>query len=86
VSARMMAVLAADHAEKKTVMIDATYFKANRTATSTCVKKVAWTSDWANQRRNEHESACLLRSSGASSQPVCYCRTIQRLHRCAGAF
>ena len=37
--ARMMAGLAAEHGEKKTVMIDATYFKAHRTATSMGVKK-----------------------------------------------
>lgn len=32
--ARMMADLAADHGEQKAVMIDATYVKAHRTATS----------------------------------------------------
>ena len=32
--ARMMAGLAAEHGEEKTVMIDATYLKAHRTATS----------------------------------------------------
>ncbi len=37
--ARMMAGLAADHGETKTVMIDATYLKAHRTATSLGVKK-----------------------------------------------
>ena len=37
--ARMMAGLAAHHGEKKTVMIDATYLKAHRTATSLGVKK-----------------------------------------------
>ena len=37
--ARMMAGLAADHGERKTVMIDATYLKAHRTATSMGVKK-----------------------------------------------
>ena len=35
----MVAGLAADHGEKKTVMIDATYLKAHRTATSLGVKK-----------------------------------------------
>lgn len=38
-AARMMAGLAAEHGEKKTVMIDATYLKAHRTATSMGVKK-----------------------------------------------
>ncbi len=37
--ARMMADLAAEHSEEKTVMIDATYMKAHRTATSLGVKK-----------------------------------------------
>ena len=37
--ARMMAGLAAEHSEKTTVMIDATYLKAHRTATSMAAKK-----------------------------------------------
>ena len=37
--ARMMAGLAAEHGEENTVMIDATYLKAHRTATSMAVKK-----------------------------------------------
>ena len=37
--AAMMAGLAAEHGEEKTVMIDATYLKAHRTATSMAVKK-----------------------------------------------
>ena len=37
--ASMMVGLAADHGERKTVMIDTTYLKAHRTATSMCVKK-----------------------------------------------
>ena len=37
--AQMMMGLAADHGEEKTVMIDATYLKAHRTATSMGVKK-----------------------------------------------
>ena len=39
VFARIMAGLAAEHREEKTVMIDATYLKAHRTATSMGVKK-----------------------------------------------
>ena len=35
----MMIGLAAEHGEKKTVMIDATYLKAHRTATSLAAKK-----------------------------------------------
>ena len=37
--ARMMVGLAAEHGEEKIVMIDATYLKAHRTATSLGVKK-----------------------------------------------
>ena len=37
--ARMMAGLAALHGEKNTVMIDATYLKAHRTASNLGVKK-----------------------------------------------
>ena len=37
--ARMMVGLAAEHGEKTTVMIDATYLKAHRTATSMAAKK-----------------------------------------------
>ena len=37
--AQMMVGLAAEHGEEKTVMIDATYLKAHRTATSMGVKK-----------------------------------------------
>jgi len=37
--ARMMVGLAAEHGEKETVMIDATYLKAHRTATSMAAKK-----------------------------------------------
>ena len=37
--AEMLIGLAADHGEEKTVMIDATYLKAHRTASSLAVKK-----------------------------------------------
>lgn len=37
--AQMMVGLAAEHGEEKTVMIDATYLKAHRTASSLGVKK-----------------------------------------------
>ena len=39
VFARIMMGLAAENAEHKTIMIDATYLKAHRTASSLCVKK-----------------------------------------------
>jgi transposase len=37
--AKMMAGLVAEHGEKNTVMVDATYLKAHRTASSLVVKK-----------------------------------------------
>ena len=59
--ARMMLGLAGEHGEKKTVMIDATYLKAHRTATSLAAKKGgAWRPRRANQGRHEHEAACHL--------------------------
>ncbi len=85
VFARIMAGLAAEHGEKKTVMIDATYLKAHRTATSLGVKKGGVrTPDRAHQGRHEHQAARHLRQPGAPAQPVRHRRTGQRLHRRAG--
>ena len=56
--ARMMIGLTAEHGEKKTVMIDATYLKAHRTATRLTAKKGAWTPRRPNQGRHEHQAAC----------------------------
>ncbi|GAB4536395.1 MAG: hypothetical protein Tsb0024_06470 [Ruegeria sp.] len=58
--ARMMAGLAAEHGEKGTVMIDATYLKAHRTATSMAAKRGSWPPDWPNQGRYEYQAACHL--------------------------
>ncbi len=52
--------LSADHGEENTVMIDATYLKAHRTASSLGVKKGARTTDWLDQRWREHEATCHL--------------------------
>ncbi|EBA18263.1 hypothetical protein RSK20926_11109 [Roseobacter sp. SK209-2-6] len=41
----MMAGLAAEHGELKTMMIDTTYLKAHRTATSMAAKIGAWLSN-----------------------------------------
>ena len=65
--ARMMAGLAAEHGEEKTVMIDATYLKAHRTATSLDVKMGAWTPDQSDQGRHEHEAALYLLQQGTPS-------------------
>lgn len=58
VFARMMDGLASEAATPKTVMIDATYLKAHRTASSLGLKKGGRTSDWSNQGRHEHQTAC----------------------------
>ena len=58
--ATMMIGLAAQHGKEKTVMIDATYLKAHRTATSLAAKRGAWTPRRPNQGRHEHEAACHL--------------------------
>ena len=57
----MMVGLAAEHGEEKTVMIDATYLKAHRTATSMAAKKGTWTPERPNQGRHEYQTACHLR-------------------------
>ena len=59
VFARMMEGLSSDAAVPKTVMIDATYLKAHRTASSLGLKKKgAWSTDWPDQGRHEHQIAC----------------------------
>jgi transposase len=77
--ARMMADLAAEHGEEKTVMIDATYLKAHRTATSMAAKKGARSSDRSHQRRHEHQAARNLRQSGTTDRPVRHRGTGQRI-------
>jgi len=60
--ARMMEGLASDGTEQKTVMIDATYLKVHRTASSLRAKKEgrrpARASDWADQGWVEYQTAC----------------------------
>ena len=77
VFARMMDGLAAEAATPKTVMIDATYLKAHRTATSLRSKKGArrqkGQSDRPNQRRREHQVARSHRR-GRSPDPVLHDR------------
>ena len=64
--AQMLVGLAAEHGEEKTVMIDATYLKAHRTATSMAAKKGGRSPDRSNERRDEHEAACYLRQPGST--------------------
>ncbi len=58
VFARIMAGLAAEHGEQKTVMIDATYLKAHRTATSMGVKV---------RRISQQSSGLLTRRTGVDA-------------------
>ena len=44
--------------DRKTIMIDATYLKAHRTAFSFGVKKGAGSPDWSHQRGHEYQVAC----------------------------
>lgn len=55
--AQTMVGLAAEHGEEKTTMIDTTYLKAHRTASSLGVKKENASPDWENQRRYEYQVA-----------------------------
>lgn len=81
VFARMMAGLAAEVPDHKTVSIDAIYLKAHRTASSLRLKKGAWTSDRADKRWYEYEVACRNRHDW-TADPVLHNRgPSQRLHR-----
>ena len=80
VFARMMEGLAAADPEPKTIMIDATYLKAHRTATSLRLKKGARPTDRANQGWHEHQAACRHRCSRAADPVLHDRRSGQRLH------
>ena len=54
---RMMEGLAAVEAVPKTVMIDAAYLKAHRTASSLRIKRGPWPADRPHQSRHEHQAA-----------------------------
>ena len=77
----MMAGLAAEHGEKKTLMIDATYLKAHRTASSLGAKKGARPPDWSHQGRHEHQASCGPRQQRPAAQLLRLYRTGERLHR-----
>ena len=85
VFARMMDGLASEAAVPKTVMIDATYLKAHRTATSLPSKKGGGRrpkgpSDRPNQGRHEHEAARRHRCRWPSDPVLHDRRPSQRLH------
>ena len=67
VFARIMVALAAEAPDNTTISIDATYLTAHRTASSLRVKKGAWTSDRADQRRYEHKVTCCDRHDRATN-------------------
>jgi hypothetical protein len=58
VFARIMEGLAAAGAERKTVVIDATYLKAHRTAAILSVKKGVRPRHRAHEKRAEHQASC----------------------------
>ena len=58
VFARIMEGLVAEAPDNKMISIGATYLKAHRTASSLSVKKGAWTSYRAYQKRHEYKVAC----------------------------
>ncbi len=53
-----MTGLAAEEADHKTIMIDATYLKVHRTASSLRLKKGARQTDRTPQGWHEYETAC----------------------------
>lgn len=67
---RMMECLSGIRAERRTVMTDATYLKAHRTASSLRVKGGSRTTDRSHQRRHEHKAARRHRRERAPDQPV----------------
>lgn len=83
--ARMFLELAQAGEQTGTVMIDATYLKAHRTAASLRLKKHQGPSDRTDQRRAKHQTARCHRWSGPTHSPVHDCRTELRLNRRAGA-
>ena len=84
VFARIMEGLAAEGTERKTIMIDATYLKAHRTASSLRLKKGAWQTDRVDERRDEHEAACHHRQYRTSDPLLHHSWSSQRLYRGQG--
>ncbi|MGN5374853.1 IS5 family transposase [Sphingomonas hankookensis] len=82
---RMMEGLAAAGAEPKTVMIDATYLKAHRTAASLRLKRGSRPPDRSYQGRPEHQAACPRRRKRPPLELLHDGRPGQRLHWRGGA-
>ena len=79
---RIMDGLSAAKAEPQTIMIDATYLKAHRTASSLRLKKGSRPPDRSHQRRYEHQTACGHRSERTTAELFHDCGGDQRLYRC----
>ena len=79
---RMMQGLSGAQSERRTVMIDATYLKAHRTASSLRVKRGAWAADRAHEGRHEHQASRSDRCQWTPHQPVHDSGPSQRLHWC----
>ena len=73
VFARIMEGLAAEHFEHKAIMIDATYLKAHRTASSLRLKKGARTPNRAHEGRHEYQVACRHRRIWSPSSVLYDC-------------
>ena len=77
----MMDGLASRGTERKTIMIDATYLKAHRTASSLRVKRGSRPADRTHKRRDEHQASRGDGCQGSSDQLLHDGGTGQRLHR-----
>ena len=83
---RMMEGLAAASATPKTIIIDATYLKAHRTASGLRVKRGSRAAHWSHQGRHEHEAARSYRRKRSPAELFHDRWPGQRLHwRCSAA-
>lgn len=78
---RMMEGLSAQRAEPQTIMIDATYLKAHRTASSLGVKKGIRAPDRTDQGRHEHQTSRRHRCQRPPFELLHHGGPDQRLHR-----
>ena len=83
VFARIMEGLAAQVAERKTVVIDAAYLKAHRTAAILSVKKGARPRHRAHEGRAEHQASCGGGRKGRTAEAPHDCGPGERLNRAA---
>ncbi len=79
--ARMMEGLSAQKVKPQTVMIEATYLKAHRTASSLGVKRGSRAPDRTHQRGDEHQASSRDRCQWTPAQLLYHSGPDQRLHR-----